>query len=92
MSDISKNHLGIIQVLIEEFETHRFPRLLELKDKVDNGNSISDADVEFLDKMIHDANETMHLTVNHPELHEFCLHVTHLYKEITVKAMENEKK
>ena len=90
MSD--KTYVGIIQALVEEFEKHRLPVLLKLKEKVDNGETISDADVEFLDKVIDDANRTMHMTVNHPELHEFCVHVVHLYKEISVKALENEEK
>ena len=74
------------------FQKHRLPILLKIKDKVDNGESIGDGDIEFLGKVIDDANRTMHMTVNHPELHEFCLHVVHLYKEISVKALENEKK
>ena len=92
MNDIEKKHAGIIQALVEEFEKHRLPTLLKIKDKVDNGNSVSDGDIEFLYKVIDDANRTMHMALNHPELHEFCLHVVHLYKEISVKALENEKK
>ena len=92
MNDIEKKHAGIIQALVVEFEKHRLPTLLKLKDKVDNGQSISDGDLQFLDQVIDDANRTMHMTVNHPELHEFCLHVVHLYKEITEKALDNEKK
>ena len=92
MSDISKNHAGIIQTLVEEFETHRLPILLKIKDKVDDGATISDGEIEFLDKVIEDANRSMHLTVNHPELHEFCQLVVHLYKEVSKKALENENR
>ncbi len=90
--DMSKNYTGIIQSLVEEFEKHRFPRLLRLKEKVDNGETVNEVDLDFLCKVIDDANRTMHMTVNHPELHEFCLHVVHLYNEISAKALENEKK
>ncbi len=92
MNNIEKKHAGIIQALVEEFEKHRLPTLLKIKDEVDSGKSISDGDIEFLDKVIDDANRTMHMTANHPELREFCLHVVHLYKEISVKALENEKR
>ena len=92
MDNIEKKHAGIIQALVEEFEKHRLPILLKIKDEVDNGKSISEGDIEFLEKVIDDAKRTMHMTVNHPELHEFCLHVVHLYKEISVKALENEKR
>ena len=92
MNSIEKKHAGIIQAMVEEFEKHRLPTLLKIKDEVDNGKSISEGDIEFLEKVIDDAKRTMHMTVNHPELHEFCLLVVHLYKEISVKALENEKR
>ena len=88
--DIKKKHIGILQSLMQEFEQHRLPRLLRLKDKVDRGEAINDVDIQFLCKQIKDANLTMHLTVNYPELQEFCLQMAHLYKEICDEALENE--
>jgi hypothetical protein len=32
----------------------------------------------------------MHMTVNYPELQEFCLSMSHLYKEICDEALDNE--
>ncbi len=90
MTKLEKKYVGILQSLVEEFETHRLPRLLHIKDKVDAGGIVSDIDIEFLDSVIEDAKKTMPLTVNHPEIHEFCLCVVHLYKEISEKALENE--
>ena len=91
MDSLERKHLGIIQTLIKEFEVHRLPRLLCLKDKVDNGEIISDVEFEFLCKVIADARRTMSITVNHPELHEFCIMVVHLYNEIASKALANER-
>jgi len=91
-SKIKLKHAGIIQALVAEFEKHRLPILLKLKDKVDSGKSISDGEIKFLDKVIKDASRTMHMTVSDPELHKFCLHVVHLYREISLKALENEDK
>ena len=92
MNALEKKHLGIIQALIKEFETHRLPRLLRLRDKVDSGAVINDVEMDFLCQVIEDANRTMPMTVNHPDLHEFCLCVVHLYHEISTKALENEQK
>jgi len=78
--DIKKKHIGILQSLMQEFEQHRLPRLLRLKDKVDRGEAINDVDIQFLCKQIKDANLTMHLTVNYPKLKELCLQMTQLYK------------
>ena len=90
--DIKHEHTGIMQSLIQEFEQHHLPRLLRLKDKVDSGKAINDVDFEFLCKEVKDACITKHLTVNYPELEEFCLHMGHLYKELCDKAVENEKR
>ena len=90
--DIKQKHLGIFHSLMLEFEQHRLPRLLRLKDKVDSGKVINDVDFEFLCKEIKDACTTKHLTVIYPELEEFCLQLGHLYKELCDKALENEKR
>jgi len=90
--DIKTRHLGILQSLMQEFEQHRLPRLLRLKDKVDSGEAINEVDFEFLCKEIKDACMTKHLTVNYPELEEFCLQVGHLFKELCDEAVENERK
>ena len=91
-ADIKLEHIGVMHSLLQEFERHRLPRLLRLKDKVDNGEAINDVDFEFLCKEINDACITKHLTVTYPELEEFCLQLGHLYKELCDKAVENEKK
>jgi hypothetical protein len=91
MGRLSKKDAGVILALVERFEWQRLPTLLTLKDKVHDGQTLSDWDVEFLDRVIDDATRTMPLTEGNPELHEFCARVIHLYKEITEKALENEE-
>ncbi len=91
MNAIERKHAGIMQALVEEFEKHRLPILLKIKDKVDHGKAINEGELEFLEKVIEDAGRTMHMMVGYPELHEFCQHVVHLYQYITAKALENEK-
>jgi hypothetical protein len=91
MNDIERKHAGVMQAMVEEFEKHRLPILLKIRDEVEHGKPISEGELEFLEKVIEDAGRTMHLMVNYPELHDFCQHVVHLYQEITAKALENEK-
>ena len=82
---------GIILALIERFEKQRLPRLLALKEKADRGEVLSSGDIEFLDRVIHDAQQSKHLIDRHPEWQTFCAKVVHLYESITVKALDNEK-
>ena len=47
MSDSSKD-AGMIQTLLERLNTHRLPRALDLKSKVDRGEQLDEYDIEFL--------------------------------------------
>ena len=82
---------GVILALIERFEKQRLPRLKALKEKADNGELLSDEDVEFLDTVIHDAQQSKQLIDRHPEWQTFCAMVVHLYETITEKALDNER-
>jgi hypothetical protein len=82
---------GVIEVLIERFEKQRLPRLLELKERTDNGELLSDEDIVFLDTIMHDAQQSKHLIDRHPEWQAFCARVVHLYETITEKALDNER-
>ena len=90
MTEPSKED-GIILMLIERFEKQRLPRLKELRNKTDNGEILSDGDIEFLDTVMRDARQSKHLMDRHPEWQRFCAYVVHLYETITAKALENEK-
>jgi len=84
------NEDGVILALIERFEKQRLPRLKALKEKTDNGELLSDEDIEFLGTVIHDAQQSKPLIDRHPEWQTFCANVVHLYETITEKALDNE--
>lgn len=90
MTDPSKED-GVILALIERFEKQRLPMLNELKEKTDNGELLSDTDIEFLETVMHDAQQSKTLIDRHPEWQSFCANVVHLYETITAKALDNEK-
>lgn len=90
--DLQQQHIGIIQSLVQEIEQHRLPRLFRIKDKLDRGEVINDVDFECLCKDIRDAGLAMHLTVNYPELQEFCLSMSHFYKELCDEALNNQQR
>ena len=89
MTEASKEY-GIILALIERFEKQRLPRLKALKEKTDNGELLSDGDIEFLGTVIHDAQQSKPLIDRHPEWQAFCSYEVHLYETITEKALDNE--
>ena len=87
----SKKQLGVIIALLQRLERHRLPRALELKKKVDSGALLDDADIEFLDTVQADMKKVQPILDQHPEYHQLAAQVMNLYKEITEKALENEK-
>jgi len=83
---------GVIQALLARLNNYRLPRLLELKERVDRGEAISDNDLEFLERVLEDGRELHPLTERNPEVQPVYARLTALHAEITAKAVENEKR
>jgi len=88
----SDQDTALIQVLLERFNTQRFPRAQELKDKVDQGGLLSDMDLKFLQQVFDDAEGIKDLVDRHPELHSYATKAVEMYHHITEKALENQCK
>lgn len=90
MTDETKEQ-AIIQVLAERFENQRLPRALALKEEVDRGETLAELDIMFLDEVFQDAKQLQPLLDRHPEWQPLAAQMMHLYKEITDRALQNEK-
>ena len=90
MSNISKDD-GVFVALMERLERQRLPRALEIKKRVDAGSTLSDNELEFLQEVQRAATEVGPIVARHPEWHEIYTKVVRLHKEISEKALENEK-
>lgn len=82
---------GVITVLLQRLEKERLPRALDLKEKVDGGETLNDNDIAFLEQVFHDASKLGPLLDRHHEYQKLVSQVVQLYGEITDKALENEK-
>jgi hypothetical protein len=90
MSEVSKD-TGIATTLFERFETQRLPRARALKAQVDRGELLSEMDFAFLKMVFDDAQQISALVHKHPEWQPIMASAIELYKEITDKALANEK-
>jgi hypothetical protein len=87
----SSTDTGVMQALVERFETQRLPRALTLKEKVDRGELLSDMDLAFLKQVFDDAQHINTFVRKHPEWQPLVARAIALYKDITDKALANEK-
>lgn len=87
----SEQELGTVTVLLERMAKQRLPRMLEIKERVDKGECLDNADLEFLQHILAEANQNRQYVEKFPEHRELVKTVANLYQQITSKALENEQ-
>ena len=87
----STNDEGTIEVLLDRFEKFRLPRLLQIKEMVDAGETLNELDIAFLGRVLEDANYVKPLTDSHPEYQSLAVKAISLYHDITEQALKNEQ-
>ena len=88
MAESIDKEAGIIQALAERLEKQRLPMALKLKEKVDQGGLLNDADIAFLEEVFAGSAQLKPMLDAHPEWQELAARMTRLYNEITAKARD----
>lgn len=82
---------GTMQALLERLLNFRLPRAMALKKRVDAGERLTDADIDFLKSALEDAQDGQKFVARNAEFHDLGIRIVQLYDEIVRKATENEK-
>ncbi len=87
----STDDLGVIMALLKRFETQRLPRAKRLHERVMQGEKLSEYDLDFLEDVFETAQDVLPIVDKYPKYQKLASQAMSLYKEITEKALENEK-
>jgi hypothetical protein len=90
MAEVSKE-TGTIAVLAKRMVEERLPKALELKERIDKGGLLNDLDLAFLEQVVKDAAAIRPLIDKDQRLKDVAASMLGLYKDISNKALENEK-
>ncbi len=86
-----QDDIGTMQTMLDRLQHQRLPYALELKARVEQGDVLSDTDMEFLQRVFDEAQGSRALLPRHPETHALVGKIIGLYSAITARALENEK-
>jgi len=89
--DQSTEDAGTIAALMLRMKDYRLPRAKRLLELVRAGNTLSDEDIQFLQRVYDDSRSSQPLVQRHPEYQELIVKALDLYTEIITKGLENEK-
>lgn len=90
MTDNSKD-LGVATTILERFAKQTLPKVYEMKKRVDAGERLDQWDIDYLHQLAERTEEIKPIVDRNPQYQEMYAQAVHLYKEITEKALVNEK-
>jgi len=90
VAQVSKE-LGVIAVLAKRMVEERLPKALALKERVERGEVLNDLDLAFLEQVVVDARKVLPMAQENPQVLNVAGQMLKLYREISDKALENEK-
>jgi hypothetical protein len=82
---------GVLSAVMERFQKQRLPRILDIKERVDEGGTLNDLDIAFLEEVFEDTRQYKGFVDQNSEFQDLYTRVVHLYEQITDRALENEK-
>lgn len=81
---------AVKEAVLEQLNKEDLPKLLNLQERVDNGEAINDHDLQLLERVMQEIHALQSLAQNNPELEKIFAQVTSLYTRTTARAVDNE--
>ncbi len=89
--DQAEEDAGTFAALVLRLTESRIPRAQRMLEKVNDGETLSRSDIQFLKRVYKDNRANQSLFKRNPDYLEFMAEFIDLYAEIITKGLENEK-
>ena len=83
--------IGAFAALTYRIEQFRLPRILQLREKVASGKTLSSADLHYISTSLDRTRLVLPLTDRHPEYQEFVTRLLGQYMYVVSAGLENER-
>jgi hypothetical protein len=87
-----QDEAGVVQAVVTRLEQQVLPQALDIKRKVDAGETLNEFDTDFLEEALQNLRRDGPYVKDHPQWEELYSRMIDLYDQITRKALENEKR
>ena len=81
---------GISQVVVERFITYRLPFLLQVKEEMDEGRTLTDGELELMTRFVDRSDRLSTFVYQHPQFKELIAKIIDLMHDITDEALRNQ--
>ena len=82
---------NLLYTFLDHYEKQLMPLLLSIQQKVSNKTRLNDYEISFLEGIYSEIQTIQPLVERHPEYQTLFSRFVDLYKDISLKALENEK-
>ncbi|MCW8964668.1 MAG: hypothetical protein OQL16_12795 [Gammaproteobacteria bacterium] len=83
---------GVLQVVLEEYEKRKLPRMATIKESVDGGERLDVEELAFLRELYKEINSYESFVEGHAEFKELYVSFVRLYCSIMDAALDNEQR
>lgn len=88
----SQLEAGVIEALMDRLTEQTLPRALDIKRRVEAGETLLDSDMLFLENVLAGLRRDGPYVQHHPDWEPLYSRLIDLYDQITRKALENEQR
>lgn len=89
--DQKEEDRATLTAIMERFNKWRYPRVLEIKGRLERQETLTDQDMKFLDRVFEATQDVLPIIERNPEYHEIASKAVALIHDVTTLALENEQ-